>query len=499
MALFQLTLPCSSPLSYLKLESKPNHFITNPPILTLKPKPPSNSLHSSTPTTSKAFSNRLSQPKNSLDSIRPFIQSEWQPILKGWLCSAISVYSLSKIVPKMGKFSAVMGAVEVVRLREEGLVLGVLLLVRLIANYLQQAFLWEASLNSVYKIRVHVFERVLQRDLEFFEGRNGVSAGDIAYRITAEAADVADTVNSLLNSIVPSTLQLAAMATQMLVISPLLSLISALVIPSMVLVLGFLGEKLRKISKKAQVSIATLSAYLNEVLPSILFVKANNAELSESARFRSFACADFSACLKKKKMKALIPQIVQTIYFGVLLIFCVGSLAVSSGSFDCSGAVSFMTSLVLLIEPIQGIGKAYNELKQGEPAIERLFEITRFKSQVSEKPDAVDFDSINGEVKFCDVSFKYGDSFALVLNGLDLHIKAGETVALVGPSGEGKTTLVKLLLRLYDPLSGSILIDSHNIQSIRLESVRRHVGLVSQDITSYCKGTISKSIYFGFG
>ncbi|CAK9164382.1 unnamed protein product, partial [Ilex paraguariensis] len=227
MALFQLTLPCSSPLSYLKLESKPNHFITNPPILTLKPKPPSNSLHSSTPTTSKAFSNRLSQPKNSLDSIRPFIQSEWQPILKGWLCSAISVYSLSKIVPKMGKFSAVMGAVEVVRLREEGLVLGVFAFGSVDRELPSTSF----SMGGVAEFC---------RDLEFFEGRNGVSAGDIAYRITAEAADVADTVNSLLNSIVPSTLQLAAMATQMLVISPLLSLISALVIPSMVLVLDFL-------------------------------------------------------------------------------------------------------------------------------------------------------------------------------------------------------------------------------------------------------------------
>ncbi|KAA8518567.1 hypothetical protein F0562_016041 [Nyssa sinensis] len=491
MALFHVTSPSSSSIIHFKFKHKSNLFITTHPKLTLKPY---NSIRSSsTNQTINPRSDQFSQSTPSLDSIKPYVQSEWQPILKGWLCSVVSVFCLSKIVPRVGKFSAVMSAVDVVRLREEGLVLGALVLVRLVANYWQQAFLWDAALTSVNKIRVYVFERVLQRDLGFFEGGSGVSAGDIAYRITAEASDVADTVYALLNTIVPSTLQLLAMASQMLVISPILSLISALVIPLMALVIAFLGEKLRKISKKAHLSIATLSAYLNEVLPLILFVKANNAEFCECVRFQWLAHTDLAEHLRKKKMKALIPQIVQIIYFGSLIIFCVGSLVVSSGSFDFSGIVSFITSLVLLIEPIQGVGKAYNELKQGEPAIERLFDLTRFISQVIEKPDAVDLDSVTGEVKFCDVSFRYGDNMPLVLNGLNLHIKAGETVALVGPSGGGKTTLVKLLLRLYDPLCGCVLLDSHNIRSVQLESLRRHVGLVSQDITLF-SGTVAENI-----
>lgn len=371
--------------------------------------------------------------------------------------------------------------------------MGVLLLVRLVASYWQQAFLWDAALNSVYKVRVFAFDKVLQRDLEFFEGGDAVSPGDIAYRMTAEASDVADTVHALLNTIVPSALQLSAMATQMLFISPTLSLISALVIPFMSLVIAHLGERLRKISKRAHLSIAALSAYLNEILPSILFVKASNAELSESARFRRLAHTDLSERLKKRKMKALIPQIMQILYFGALSIFFVGSLVVPSGALDGSLLVSFVTSLVLLIDPIQGVGKAYNELKQGEPAIERLFDLTRFESQVLEKPDAVDLDSVIGEVKFCNISFRYGDRMPLILNGLDLHIKAGETVALVGPSGGGKTTLVKLLLRLYDPLCGCVFLDNHNIQGIRLKSLRRHVGLVSQDIT-LLSGTVVENI-----
>ncbi|XP_043717866.1 ABC transporter B family member 29, chloroplastic [Telopea speciosissima] len=429
----------------------------------------------------------------SLDPIKPYIQSEWRSILMGWTCSFVSVFCLSKIVPKVGKLSAVVSNIDADRLIEEGLVFGVLVLVRVVANYWQQALLWDAALNSVYKIRVYVFKRILQRNLGFFEGGGGVSAGDTAYRITAEASDVSDTLYALLNTVIPSILQLSAMATQMLVISPVLSLISVLVIPSMSLLIAYLGEKLRKISKKANLTVAALSAYLNEVLPSILFVKANNAELCEGTRFQRLAHADLFERLKKKKMKALIPQIVQVIYVGALLIFCGGSIMVSRSSFDGSGLISFVTSLILLIEPIQDIGKAYNELKQGEPAIERLFDLTRFNAEVIEKPDAVGLASVRGDVKFSNISFKYGDNMPLILNGLNLHINPGETVAIVGPSGGGKTTLSKLLLRLYDPLCGSILIDNLDIQDIQLENLRQNVGLVSQDITLF-SGTVAENI-----
>eukprot|EP00268_Persea_americana_P019638 TRINITY_DN2009_c0_g1_i11.p1 TRINITY_DN2009_c0_g1~~TRINITY_DN2009_c0_g1_i11.p1 ORF type:complete len:597 (-),score=90.90 TRINITY_DN2009_c0_g1_i11:1220-3010(-) len=461
------------------------------PLNTIKPRP--SSLNCVSRSDNRVKFNVFPFSSSFLNPIKPYLINEWQPILSGWVCSAISVYCLSKVVPMVGKISTTFAKFESDRWIKEGLILSVLLFIRSVVNYWQQAFLWEAALNSACRIRAHVFDRVLKRDLGFFEGSGVVSTGDIAYRITAEAADVADTVYALLNTIVPNTLQLFAMATQMLVISPALSLISAMLIPCMSLVIAYLGERLRKISRKANISIARLSAYLNEVLPSILVVKANNAELCESSRFQRLAQDDLTAHLRKKKMKALIPQIIQVIYMGALLIFCAGSMLVSRGSFDHSCMVSFITSLILLIEPIQGAGKAYNELKQGEPAIERLFELTRFSSQVIEKPDALDLHSVIGDIKFCGITFKYGDDMPLVLNGLNLHIKPGETVALVGPSGGGKSTLTKLLLRLYNPLEGCILVDDNDIQDIRLESLRRHVALVSQDTTLF-SGTVTENI-----
>lgn len=216
-------------------------------------------------------------------------------------------------------------------------------------------------------------------------------------------------------------------------------------------------------------------------------------EWTENVRFKKLAHADLIRQLKKKKMKALIPKIVQAVYVGGLLILLAGSLVFSKGFLKDDSLISFITSVIFLVDPIQGVGKAYNELKQGLPAIERLFDLTRFKPQVIERSDAIHIDSIRGEVKFCDISFQYKDGLPLVLNGVDFHIKAGETVALVGPSGGGKTTLAKLLLRLYDPLHGSILIDGFNIQCFRLESLRRHVALVSQDIMLF-SGTVAENI-----
>ncbi|EOY08274.1 ABC transporter B family member 29 isoform 1 [Theobroma cacao] len=396
--------------------------------------------------------NPLSKTLETLTKLKPFLQTNHQPILLGWLCSSISVFSLLKVIPRIGSFfSNLTNNISISKLGDQGLVLGVLLLAKLVICYWKQVFLWEAALRVVYQMRVFVFEKVLERELGFFEGGNAVSPGDIAYRITAEASDVADTVFALLNTTVPNILQLFAMATQMLVISPSLSLISEMVIPCMAFVIAYLGERLLKISTRAYLSIATLAAYLNEV-----------AHYQYSGNF-SFSFS--SVCTKKSFLNSL-DLLITTIKFCVV---------------------------VFLGLKTEGIGKAYNELKQGEPAVERLFFLTKLESKVIEKPDAIYLSHVNGEVKFCDVSFKYADNMPHVLDGLNLHIKARETTALVRPSGGGKTTLVKLLLRLYKPSSGSILVDNRNIQNIRLESLRRHVGLVSQDIMLFF-GTVAENI-----
>lgn len=129
----------------------------------------------------------------------PFLLHQWPAVLKGWLCSAVAVACLSRSVPSVGALSGLVAAADLPAVAREGAALVALGLVRCSAGYLQQAFLWEAALCAACGIRVHVFGKVLERDLGFFEGGRGLSSGDVAYRITAEASDVADTVYAVLN------------------------------------------------------------------------------------------------------------------------------------------------------------------------------------------------------------------------------------------------------------------------------------------------------------
>lgn len=429
--------------------------------------------------------------------IKPFVETQREPILKAWFCAVISVGSLFLAVPRIGELSGLLAAGDLRNLTKKAVLTMALVLSRSVAQYFQQALLWEAALNVTYEIRSYVFQRVLNREMSYFEGAGGALAGDIAYRITAEGKDTADTVYALLHTLVPSTLQLTAMGLRMFFLSPILSLATISVIPCMSLAIAYLGEKLRHISRKGQESIAVLSSYLNEVLPSMIIVKAYNAEDCEHWRFEKLASADRDAHISKRKLKSFIPEVITSVYAGaILILFWVGSWVISCGTFNGAGMVSFVTSLVLLIEPIQDLGKSYNELKQGEPAIERLFELTTFSPQVVDKDDMTPLGSVAGDVKFSNVTFHYGDTLPPVLSNLSLHVKAGETVAIVGPSGGGKTTLAKLLLRLYDPSGGCILVDGHDIRNASLKSLRQCIVLVPQDIVLFA-GTVAENIGYG--
>ncbi|ONM17703.1 ABC transporter B family member 29, chloroplastic isoform X2 [Zea mays] len=411
-------------------------------------------------------------PPYPLPDVFPYITAEWEAVAKGWACAAVAVYCLSRAVPAAGRLPRALagggggGGAAVVVAARGGVALAAFASARAAATYAQQAFLWEAALQAAGRLRERAFERLLERDLEFFEGRGGVAAGDIAHRITDEADDVADALFSVLN-----------------------------VIPCMCFAIVNLGKRLRQISKEAHLSLAMLASYLNDVLPSMLTVKANNGELKEIMRFQKLARADLKNNLSKKKMKALIPQAVRATYIGGLLVLCAGSIVVSGSSFDAEEFLSFLTALALVVEPIQDAGKAYNEYKQGQPALERIFDLMRFNPKVTDKPRAIHLQSINGDIKFHDVTFRYVDDMPPVADGVNLHIRPGEIIALVGPSGGGKTTLAKLLLRLYHPQKGYILLDNHDIQDIQSQCLRTHIAFVSQD-TMLFSGTIAENIAY---
>lgn len=427
----------------------------------------------------------------------PFIYSETANILKGWLCCCVAVGCLYLFVPQIGLLSTLLSQGDLKQLGKKTSFAVMLVATRSIAQYWQQAFLWEAVLNVTFKVRSYVYEKVLQRDMTFFEGRHAIAAGDVAFRITTESEDMGDTVYSVLHTMVPSALQLIAMSTRMITLNPLLAFATFSVVPCIAVVIALLGERLWKLARKSQDSIAKLSAYLTEILPSMFVIKAHGAEVSEQWRFNRLAWTEREAQLGKKRMKAFIPEIITLVYVmtGTVLL-AVGTWAISKGSFDAAGMVTFVTSLILLVEPMQALGRAFNELKNGEPAIERLFEFTSASPKVREKPNAIPLQNVSGEVELLGVSFRYDGSSPWVLRNVNLYVRPGETVALVGASGGGKTTLAKLLLRLYDPIYGNIIIDGQDIRNLSLKSLRKQVAIVPQETTLFT-GTVAENIAYG--
>ncbi len=256
------------------------------------------------------------------------------------------------------------------------------------------------------------------------------------------------------------------------------------------------GERLQKVSRRSQNQVSDLSALLTEVFSGIRLVQAFAAEDYTLKRFSLEAERNRKAKYATEKLKAIQFPIVGFLQaMSILLLLLLGGWQISLGNLTSSEFVSYVSSVGFLIDPIAHITSNYNEFKQGEASVDRVFELIAIQPTVVEKPDAIALPPVTGKVEYRNVSFAY-KSNQPVLQNLSLLALPGERIALVGASGAGKTTLVNLLPRFYDPQSGQILIDGINIQDVTLSSLRRQIAIVPQE-TILFSGTIAQNIAFG--
>jgi ATP-binding cassette subfamily B protein len=275
-----------------------------------------------------------------------------------------------------------------------------------------------------------------------------------------------------------------------------LTLGALIIAPIMALLIGWFGEKLLTYSRRSQDRISDLSAMLTEVFSGIRLVKAFAAETYEINRFVQEAEQNRRAKYLAEQVKALQFVIVGFLEaMSILLLFFLGGWQISQGNLTGAGFISYVAGVALLIDPISITTSNYSEFKQGEASCDRIFELLAIQPSVVEKPDAIVLPQVNGTVEYRQITFAYQPEKP-VLQNLNLLVKSGEMIALVGPSGAGKTTLVNLLPRFYEPQTGQILIDSIDIQDVTLSSLRRQIGIVPQE-TILFSGSIAQNIAFG--
>jgi ATP-binding cassette subfamily B protein len=372
-------------------------------------------------------------------------------------------------------------------------VAAIVFLAQKIAQYGQDSLMAKAALSVAYDLRKQVYAHLQRLNLSYFET---TQSGDLAYRLTEDVDRIGEVVNKIFHQFVPCVLQLIVVLGYMVYLNWRLTLATILIAPPIALLITWFGEQLRKLSYRSQSQVSNLSALLVEVFSGMRLVQAFAAEDYMLKRFSHEAEHNRRSRFRAEQLKAIQAPVVGFLEALCLLLFLLlGGWQVSLGNLTGSQFVSYLTAITMLIDPIALVTSNYNEFKQGEASIDRIFELLDIQPTIVEKPNAMVLPPVTGKVEYRNVSFGYHHAHP-VLQDLNLLAMPGEAIALVGSSGAGKTTLANLLPRFYDPQAGQILIDGVDIRDITLRSLRRQIGIVPQE-TILFSGTIAQNIAFG--
>lgn len=347
-----------------------------------------------------------------------------------------------------------------------------------IFSYFQRYLTSYLGQRVVANLREEVFQHLQRMSVGFLEGQR---VGELIARITSDVGQIQNIVSSGFISLLSNLIMLIGIITAVLLINWRLALITLTVLPLIVYVVSKAGRRIRGISHRVQEKIADLTAMLQETFTGIRVVKAFTMEKHEEKRFARENEANFNANMKSAQALAFLTPTVEILYVvGLALVLWFGGLEVFYGRLTTGGLVTFFTYIGMLGTPITTLTNTFNSFQQALAGADRLFGILDSKEDLQDKPNAIVLPEIRGEVEFADVSFGYRPGQE-ILSGINLKVAPGEVVALVGPSGAGKTSLVNLIPRFYVPTRGAVLIDGYDVRDVKIASLRRQIGLVPQE------------------
>ncbi|MDZ8133961.1 MAG: ABC transporter ATP-binding protein [Nostoc sp. DedQUE04] len=423
----------------------------------------------------------------------PYIRLQWQTITKGLIGILGYVLATLVLINLAGKLAIPFAQGNVVAIAQITGSCALVFLVRGLFQSIQDMYMAKAALRVAFHLRQQVYAHLQKLNLSYFET---AKAGDLSYRLTEDVDRVGEVVNKVFHDFIPCILQLLAIPIYMIYLNWQLTLATVIVAPLMGILVGWFGERLRKYSLKSQNRVSGLSAILAEVFNGIRLVQAFAAENYEIARFGHEAERSLKAKYSAERLKAIqIPIIGFLEALSALSLLIVGAWQISQGNLTVANFFSYLAAAALLIDPIGHTTNNYNEFKQGEASVDRVFELMAIQPTVIEKINAIALPPVKGKVEYRHISFAYKPGEP-VLKDISVLVSPGEAIALVGASGAGKTTFVNLLPRFYDPEVGEILIDGVDIRDVKLHSLRRQIGIVPQE-TIIFSGTIAQNIAFG--
>ena len=382
--------------------------------------------------------------------------------------------------------------------RELALVGGGLVLlaaVEILSTFAQSRSMGKMGLNIITRIRTDIFDRLQQLSFDYFDNRPD---GKIVVHVTEYINGLADFFSNYVMMFAIYIVKIVVVTVFMLSLSPLLTLIVFATVVPMMTIVFFLRSRLRRMYTAHRAKNSNRTAFLVESIMGEQIVKNYNRIDKNKEIYRSIHEESVNMWWSIVKRSRLNSPVVQLFWHaGTLCIFGV-ALAMILGGNDLITAgvvITFTTYMSSFQDPLSQISTIIQELAQVSSNLEQVFDTIDYPVDICDKPDAVVLKDVKGSVDFNDVTFSYDDSVN-ILEHFDLHVSPGETIALVGPTGAGKTTVINMLTRFYDVREGSVAIDGVDVRDASLYSLRREVGVLMQDPFIF-KGTVLDNIRYG--
>ncbi|MEB3156077.1 MAG: ABC transporter ATP-binding protein [Cyanobacteriota bacterium] len=423
----------------------------------------------------------------------PLLKPHRRRLLAGGLCALVAVASFPLLALLAGRLLPAIGAGDFrTVLRSVGLALGLFFLQKL-AQFGQDVLLAGPALQVSQDLRRQLFGRLQQLD---FSALETLSTGDLTYRLTGDADRVGEVIYKTLHDSIPCVLQLVAVLGLMVWIDWPLALATILLAPLVALLVSAFGARVMAAAERSQTKVSEVASLLGEAITGLPLVRAFAAEPWLQRRFDAEVDLHRRARYETLRLQALQHPVVGFIEAaGILAVLLIGAARIQSGGLSGQGFASFITALLMLIDPISHLTTNYNELQQGQASLNRLRAIEREPVEPPDPPHPQPLNSVRGDLRLEGVSFGYNPAQP-VLREIDLWVRPGEVVALVGPSGAGKSTLFSLLLRFNTAQKGRVLLDGQDLADLRARELRQAVALVPQQ-SSVFSGTVAEAISFG--
>ena len=349
------------------------------------------------------------------------------------------------------------------------------------------------SMDITYRFRNDIAKKINRMPLKYFDT---TSQGEVLSRITNDVDTVSQTLNQSLSQIITSIVTVIGVLIMMLSISWLMTLVALLVVPlSMVVIAVVIGQS-QKYFKQQQDYLGHVNGHIEEMYGAHLVMKAFNREAESVARFDQLNTTLFSSAWKSQFLSGLIMPIMGFIgNLGYVAVSIIGGYLAINNAITVGDIQAFIQYVRSFTQPLTQIANISNILQQTAAAAERVFEFLAEEEEIPDTENPVRPEQIKGHIVFNNVQFGY-DPSKIIIQDFSAEALPGQKIAIVGPTGAGKTTLVKLLMRFYDVNSGSILLDGYNIKSFAREDLRCMFGMVLQDTWLY-NDTIMENIRYG--